>query len=222
MREEYALDHLITNGVEQANIERLVPNPHKKEKKKIIKKKERSLDDLKKEYGDKAVNNKEDKCRTMRGFNIANSGCKKEILKLENEIENAKIELKDIPDKVPIKVVMKEDEIVRLETERKIFTDSIKMLCYRTETFLFNIVSKYLGRNREEGRTFLKNIFQQPADIIADEEEKKLLIKYHTMSNPRYNNALKELCSTINKMEYKYPGTDMKLIFSASQKEYLK
>jgi len=36
MREEYALDHLITNDVESANVDRLVPNPEKKEKRKVI------------------------------------------------------------------------------------------------------------------------------------------------------------------------------------------
>ena len=36
MREEYALDHLVTNDVEPADVERLVPNPAKKEKRKLI------------------------------------------------------------------------------------------------------------------------------------------------------------------------------------------
>ena len=57
MREEYALDHLVTNGVEPADVERLVPNPDKKEKRKVIKGLKRELEKLKKEYGDKAFKN---------------------------------------------------------------------------------------------------------------------------------------------------------------------
>jgi hypothetical protein len=59
MREEYALDHLITNGVEPADVERLVPNPDKKEKRKVIKGLKGELEKLKKEYGDKAFRNDE-------------------------------------------------------------------------------------------------------------------------------------------------------------------
>ncbi len=44
MREEYALDHLVTNDVEPADVEWLVPNPVKKEKRKLIKKLKRELE----------------------------------------------------------------------------------------------------------------------------------------------------------------------------------
>jgi transposase len=125
MREEYALDHLVTNGVEPADVERLVPNPDKKEKRKMIKGLKRELEKLKKEYGDKAFKNDETHRPTMRGFNIANAGYKKKIRRLEKEIEKSEIELKQIPAKVPVKQLLAEHEIVRLETERKMFTDGI-------------------------------------------------------------------------------------------------
>ena len=47
MREEYALDHLVTNTVEPADVERLVPNPEKKEKRKLVKGLKRELEKLK-------------------------------------------------------------------------------------------------------------------------------------------------------------------------------
>jgi hypothetical protein len=49
MREEYALDHLVTNEVEPADVERLVPNPEKKEIRKRTKGLKRELEKLKKE-----------------------------------------------------------------------------------------------------------------------------------------------------------------------------
>ncbi len=88
MREEYALDHLVTNDVELADVERLVPNPEKKEKRKLIKRFNQEFEKLKKEYGDKAFKNNEALRPTMRGFNIANSGYKKKILKLEKKSNN--------------------------------------------------------------------------------------------------------------------------------------
>jgi len=214
MREEYALDHLVTNDVEPADVERLVPNPEKKEMRKLIKKLKLELDKLKKEYGDKAFQNDEMHRPTMRGFNIANAGYKKKIVEVEKEIDRAKSKLKEVPDRIAIKQLLAKHEIIRLETERKMLTDGLKMICYRAETCLFNLIASFFSRNHEEGRTFLKSVFQQPADIIPDEERSILKVKFHTMSTPRSNRALKQLCDVMNQQSYLYPGTHLKLVFT--------
>lgn len=215
MREEYALDHLVTNGVEPADVERLVPNPAKKEKRKLTQGLKGALEKLKKEYGEKALRNDEKCCLNRREFNIANLGYKEKILKLEKEIEQSESDLKQIPDKIAIKHLLAKHEIVRLETERKMITDGIKMICYRAETCLFNLIAPFFTRNMDEGRTFLKSIFQQPADIIPDEESRIMTIKFHTMSTPRANRALKHLCDIMNQESYVYPGTRMTMAFIA-------
>jgi hypothetical protein len=216
MREEYALDHLVTNEVEQADVDRLVPNPEKKGKKKEIAKLKRELEKLKKEYGDRALNNDETRRPTMRGFNIANPGHKKKIISFEQQIDNAQSDLKQIPDKIPVKQLLEKHEIVRLETERKVITDAVKMACYRAETALLNLIGPHFARNNDEGRAFLKSVFQQPADIIPHEDRGILNVEFHTMSNPRSNEALKELCEIINEQSYVYPGTKLKLVFKAA------
>jgi hypothetical protein len=215
MREEYALDHLVTDNMEPADVERMVPNPEKKEKRKTIANLKHQLEKEKKEYGDKALKNEESRRRTMRGFNIANSGYKKSILSLEDEIEKAAADLKKIPDKIAVKHLLAGHEIVRLETERKMFTDAVKMVCYRAETSLLNLIGPHFARNKDEGRTFLKNVFQQPADIIMDEKHNVMKVAFHSMSNPRSNRVLRELCDLMSKQSYVYPGTRMKLRFKA-------
>ncbi len=215
MREEYALDHLVTNNVETADVERLVPNPEKKEKRKLIKGLKRELEKLKKEYRDKAFQNDETRRPTMRGFNIANPGYKKKIFKLEKEIGQSETDLKQIPDRIAIKQLLAEHEIVRLETERKMFTDGIKMICYRAETCLLNLIGPFFSRNNDEGRAFLKSVFQQPADIIPSEKQRIMTVKFHTMSTPRANHVLKQLCEVMNEECYVYPGTRMTLVFKA-------
>jgi len=207
MREEYAIDHLVTNDVELADADRLVPNPEKKEKRKLIKMLKQKLEKLKTEYGDKVLQ-QDETCRPT------NSGYKKRILKLEKEIEQSKIELQQIPDRIAVKHLLAEHEIVRLETERKMFTDAIKMICYRAETCLFNLIAPFFPRNGDEGRAFLKSVFQQPADIIPDKERKIMNVKFHTMSTPRANRALKQLCNVMNQDSYVYPGTGMTLVFT--------
>ena len=69
----------------------------------MIKRFKQELEKLKKEYGDKAFQNDETRCPAMRGFNIANSGYKKKIVKHEKQIEQSKIDLKQIPDRIAVK-----------------------------------------------------------------------------------------------------------------------
>ena len=151
----------------------------------------------------------------MRGFNIANAGYKKKIRRLEKQIEKSQIELKQIPGKVSVKQLLAEHEIVRLETERKMLTDGIKMICYRAETCMYNLIAPFFARNNDEGRAFLKSVFQQPADIIPDKQQRVMSVKFHTMSTPRANRALKRLCDVMNQESYVYPGTRMTLVFTA-------
>jgi hypothetical protein len=192
-----------------------VPNPAKKEKKKLTTKLKRELEKLKKEFGDKALRNDETRRPTMRGFNIANFGYKKKIFNLEKQIEQSEADLKQIPDRIAVKHLLAEHEIVRLETERKMFTDGIKMICYRAETCLMNLIAPFFARNNDEGRAFLKSVFQQPADIIPDKDRRVMNVKFHTMSTPRANRALKQLCDVMNHESYVYPGTRMRLVFMA-------
>ena len=217
MREEYALDHLVSRDVEQADIERLVPNPKIKKLKKERSKKQKQLKAKKEEYASKVVNNDEKRCRTVRGFNISNFGLKSEIQKMEQSLESITLEIKAQPEKVAIKEILDKDKIVRLATEKKRLTDTVKMACYKAETAMLNYISPSQGFSWsiDDGRAFMKNVFQQPADIVPDHANGRLEIKFHTMSTRRNNRGLSQLCKIANKGKLFYPGTNLQLVFTA-------
>jgi hypothetical protein len=215
MRHEYDFDHLLTYNTESANGDRLVPCPLHKEKKKTISRMKAELEKLQKDYGQRALENKESDRPSMRGFNIANAGCKKRILLLQQQIEKAKNEIRKMPKKVPLKTVVKHHEIVRLEKERKYLSDVVKMTCYRAETSLLNLLSPHFARSKDEGRAFLKGLFKLPADILPDEKTERLSVKFHAMANPRSNRALKDLCNIMNSETCRFPQTKLKLVFEA-------
>jgi hypothetical protein len=215
MRHEYNLDHLLTYNVEAADAERLTPCPEYKKKRSEISRMKADLEELQKEYGQRAVENKESQRPTMRGFSIANAGLKSKIRHLQEQIEKARIELRQMPPKVPLKSITERHEIVRLEKERKYLSDIVKMTCYRSETALRNLLSPHFVRAREEGRAFLKSLFQLPADIVPDEQGETLAIKFHAMSNPRFNRALKDVCEIMNAEAFCFPQTSLKMVFEA-------
>jgi hypothetical protein len=215
MRHEYNLDHLVSYNVEDADGDRLVPCPEYKHKSKEISRMKADLEKLQKEYGQRAFENKEAQRPSMRGFNIANAGCKGKIRFLKQQIEEAKIELKKMPQKVALKSIAQDHEIVRLERDRKYLADIVKMTCYRAETSLLNLMSPHFVRVAEEGRAFLKSLFQLPADILPDELSETLTIKFHSMSNPRSNKGLKDLCEIMNAEAFCFPQTSLKMVFEA-------
>ena len=215
MRHEYNLDHLITYDVEQADGDRLVPCPRYKDKCKQISRIKADLTKLQRDYGQKAFENKEAERPSMRGFNIANAGCKREIRLLQQQLDDATAALRKMPKKVPLKTLAGQHEPVRLETQRKYLTDTIKMTCYRAESSLLNLLYFYFARAREEGRGFLKGLFELPADIVPDEKAATLSINFHPMANPRFNRALKDLCEIMNEEEFIFPQTRLKMVFDA-------
>lgn len=134
---------------------------------------------------------------------------------LQQEIERAKVELKQMSKRVPLKTLHEQKEPVRLEKERKYLTDTIKMVCYRAESSLLNLLSAHFVRTRDEGRAFLKGLFELPADIMPDETAGILSVNFHPMANPRFSRALNGLCDIMNQEEFLFPQTQLKIVFGA-------
>ena len=120
-----------------------------------------------------------------------------------------------MPTRVPLKTLNEQEEPVRLEKERKYLTDTIKMVCYRAESSLLNLLYPHFVRERDEGRAFLKGLFELPADIVPDERGGILSINFHPIANPRFSRALNELCEIMNEEKFLFPQSRLKMVFGA-------
>ena len=214
MRHEFALDQLPTYAVEPADPKRLVPNPAKKEKKQELAALRSELGQLKQDYGESAL-----------GDSTANSIAERKKLRVRIEdlkcsIEQRRAEHKELPNHVPVDQVRDPHTIVALEQERKALVDQIKMVAYRAETELANFVSPLIGDHHgDEARSFLRQVFQLPADIVPDTTAGTLLVRLHSMANWRSNRALRGLCAILNSYRTSYPGTNLRLVFEAPPSE---
>ena len=112
---------------------------------------------------------------------------------------------------VPVGETLDPDTVVRLEPERKIFTDLVRTLAYRAESALLGRVGPLLARDGEEGRAFLKALFATPADLVPNDTE--LLVRFHSMAQPRLNRALRALCEAATDERHLYPGTSLRMVF---------
>ena len=95
--------------------------------------------------------------------------------------------------------------IVQLERERKIITDTFKMVAYRAETQLANLVGPLLPYRNDEARKFMRQVFKLPADLLPDYEHGTLVVRMHSMTTPRANRVLATLCGVLNDLAVCYP-----------------
>jgi len=217
MRHEFALDHLPTTAVEPADPARSVPNPAVKEKKRELTRARARLDKAEKTYGQKAHDNPEQKCRTVRGFKTSHAELGREIKELREVCAQLEAEIRGLPARVPVSEVMDGKPIVQLERERKIITDTLKMVAYRAETQLANLAGPLLPHREDEVRVFIRKVFNLPADILPDYEQKTLVVRLHGMATPRENRALASLCDVLNELEVCYPGTTLRMVLEATR-----
>jgi transposase-like protein len=213
MRQHFALDALLTYAVEPADPERTVPNPERKAVRKQLAEARAALLALEQHYGRRARDNREKQRSTMRGFKIANADLSQQIRAQEADCHALHARLAALPKRVPVRALVKEDEIVTLAPETKHLTDTIKMLAYRAETALVHALAPHYARTEEEGRAVIRDMLLASADIIPDDE--RLRVRIHSLANPRSNAALAHLCESLNALGLRYPGTGLTLVYEA-------
>ncbi len=215
MRQHFALDALVTYAAEPADPERTIPNPARKAVATALAKTRAALTELEHAYGQQARANREAQRPTMRGFKIAQAGLNQQIATLEAKIGKLKARLATLPQRVPVKAVFDEAEIVTLAPEAKHLTDTIKMVAFRAETALVHALTPHYGRTEDEGRALIREMLLTSADIVPQPTDHRVLVRLHALANPRSNEALARLCDTLNALEVRYPGTDLTLVYQA-------
>jgi len=143
--------------------------------------------------------------------------CKSELVEaveqLEHELEEVKRQRKETPHHLEWDELAAEDKFQRLAPSRKRLTDTVKLIAYRAETALTNIVRETLAR-RDDARSLLRDLFRVEADLSVDTRAEVLTIGVHPMANPRSNRAIAHLLGELNAAEITYPGTNLKLAYT--------
>ena len=213
MRQHFALDALVTYAVEPADPDRTIPNPARKTLRKQLAEARATLKALEQTYGHAAQQNPEGRRPTMRGFKIAHGALGQQIRAQARECDTLKARIAALPERVPVKTVLDEEEIVTLAPEAKHLTDTIKMVAYRAETGLVRLLAPHYARTEDEGHALIREMLASSADIIPDLAVKRLRVRVHALANPRSNEALATLCDTLNALAVQYPGTDLTLAY---------
>ena len=132
---------------------------------------------------------------------------------LEFSIKQA-IELrKSVPSRIALKDMPENIKYKPLKKESKIFMNIIKMISYWAETALFNIIKPFYKNADKDGRQLIKDIFTADADMIPDYANNTITVQLHSLSAPRANRVVHQMCQLLNDTETFYPNTNLKLVY---------
>jgi hypothetical protein len=104
-----------------------------------------------------------------------------------------------------------ESRFRRLSTHSKQLLDTLKMVAYRAETAMANILAPFLARP-DEARSLLRAIYTTEADLLPDVEAGTLTVRLHHMAHGVSDRAVRKLCDELNSTATLFPRSNLRLI----------
>ena len=101
-----------------------------------------------------------------------------------------------------------------MRSDKKHLVDTLKLIAYRAETALVQIVREKL-RRWDDARALVRQVFQSAVDLRPDPQNQTLTIRLHRLSTAAHDEALCHLCEELTATETVYPGTALKMIYEA-------
>ena len=134
------------------------------------------------------------------------------ITRLRKEVDELKAQRKATQRHIPYKDLPEDARFDRLSTQSKHLVDTIKMIAYRAETAMAQIVRRKMSRH-DDARSLLRAVYNTEVDLLPDEQAKTLTVRLHPLANTSSDEALRHLCAEVNATETQFPGTELRLIY---------
>lgn len=104
----------------------------------------------------------------------------------------------------------------KLKTESKHLQNIIKIICYRAETAIANLLAAHYRKSSNEIRALVKSIIFAKADLYPGYQTNTLTVRLKSLATTQDNMAIRETCQTLNDYEAVFPGTKLKLLFKTA------
>jgi prepilin-type processing-associated H-X9-DG protein len=211
MREQYNLDGLVDYSTQKIPDTIEVINPAYREVDSEIKKLAARLGRRRCECNGIVLCDDIDADK-VEDYEMKKQALQEEIHDLEQQITDLKACRRQTPRHVQFSDLPPEDKFRKLGMKSKYFIDTIKMIAYRAETAMVNIVRETMSRGNE-ARRLLRSLYVTDADLVPDYEKKKLIIRLHQPANHANGMTIRHLCQELNTSRTKFPGTELRLVY---------
>jgi hypothetical protein len=211
MRQSYNLDSLVDYRTAPIPETTKVVNPAYRTLDGKVRKTVASLSRKNAEFG--ALNLEgEIETKKIEAFTQRKSALQEDIEHLRKQAGQLKALRKATKRHVTYDELPKEARFDRLSTQSKHFIDTIKMVAYRAETAMAQIVRQKMTRN-DDARSLLRAVYNTEVDMVPDIQAKTLTIRLHPLANESSDQAVSHLCEELNSTMTIFPGTELRLIY---------
>ena len=216
LREEYALDALVDYDVVADNPARDVPNPKRIEMTSKLQQARAEFERLTTEYGAEAFMNAQQTELTSRQLKSGQKQLARRMREAFDRITELERKRKTVPARIPVSNAVGKD-IVKLDPERKLLTNLVKMVAYQAESDLVHLVAPYYKRATDEGRTLIQSALAAPADIEVHGNELRVFLA--PLSSPHRTRAIAAVCQELNLQPSIFPGSRLHLKFAVASRK---
>ena len=216
LREEYALDALAEYAAVPDDPTREVPNLVWTALDAQLRQAWARVERWQSEYGLEALNNLEQKHRTMRGFKIAYGKLGEKIWTAWQRVLRLEKRRAAVPRRVPVQDAI-DKPVVQLAPERKHLTNLIKMVAYQAESDLLRLVAAHYRRAGDEGRTLIEAALSSAADLKVTQRE--LRVTLAPQSSPHRTRAIAAVCLELNQRKTIFPGSSLRLNYAVRESD---
>ncbi len=212
MMHEFGIDTLVSYLKEKINDTSILVNPEYRALESLRKKLTSRLNTVKVKFSSLVLANTPIEKKKMEKYLIKKEELKVEIEQREKEIEQIKEEKKAIPRKITYSELPESEKFDNVINQRKHFLDTIKLIAYRAETAMSNIIKEYMS-HKDESRLLLKQIYNTDANLIVDKTNKRLIVEIHRLAYWKDDKVLEKLCQIMNDTQVEFPDTKLTLFY---------
>jgi hypothetical protein len=205
MMQHFDIDGLIDYGSESLPGTLMVINPTWRTLDKDIKKTRQAERKLQAELAKQTMGNGTDIQKNAESVEA--------IQAVQTELARLRAERKEMPRKVTIDSLPEAQRPTQLLPLNKTLTDTVKMIAYRAETAMVEILRRYLNKE-DEARALVRELFVSSGDIEPDEIARTLTIRIHRMASPVHDRAVAGLLEELNQQEFCHPETGAKMVYT--------
>ena len=170
------------------------------------------INNTKIKYAEISLQNKEMSAKEIERYIKKKSDMQLEIKDLENKRTGIIAKKNEVEKKILFKDLDENQKFSTSVNERKFFLDTIKIIAYRAETALCNIIKKQMA-SPQQARTLIRKLYSSDADIELDQLNALLIVKIHRTNHWADDCILEYLCSQLNETETVFPATNLTCLF---------
>lgn len=211
MLEHFGIDRLIEYETKPMPETARVVNPEYRKLDSEIKKLNSKRAQLLVQFGSKTLEEIDDP-KKVKKYETQMSELREQITAADNTINKLKQQRKKAPKHITFDQLSEDDKFKQLATDKKHFIDTIKMIAYRAETAIANIIRPEMVR-KDEARSVVRQIFTKDVNLKPDEKNKRLIVELHNLTNEYEDKLAQIICDNLNDTEVTFPGTDMTIFY---------